>query len=118
MSKTINPEHEAFIASFNRLSHEVHNTAVAKGWWEKPRNDAEMICLVHCELSEAVEGLRAGNPPDDKIPAFSAVEAELADSIVRIMDMSAERGWKVAEAIVAKMAMNKTREVRHGGKKF
>jgi len=84
----------------------------------KQKNNGEMIGLMHSELSEALEALRHGNPPDDKIPEFSGVEAELADVIIRIFDLASQRGWRVAEALVAKMEMNKGRSVKHGGKLF
>ena len=114
----ITPLHAEFIRSVNELSQEIHQTAKDKGWWESDRNDGELLCLVHSEVSEALEALRAGNPPDDKVPEYTGAEAELADVIVRILDLSAARKWRVAEALIAKIAYNKKRAYKHGGKVF
>lgn len=108
----------AFITAFNDVATEVHATAREKGWWDKERNDGEALMLMVCELAEACEALRAGNPPDDKVGEYSGVEVELGDVIIRLMDISKARGWRVAEAIEAKRAYNKGRERMHGGKKF
>lgn len=104
----------SFTEMWREVETQVHTNARAKGFWDEPRNDGETIALIHSELSEALESLRHGNPPDDKIPEFSGAEAELADVIIRIMDLAAGRNWDVAGAIVAKMRYNAGREYKHG----
>ena len=103
-----------FVKSFTAQSEAVYQWARRKGFWDGDRNDGEMIALIHSELSEALEAIRHGNPPDDKIPEFSGYEAELADAIIRIMDLAVGRGLRVGEAIVAKMEYNETRPHKHG----
>jgi NTP pyrophosphatase (non-canonical NTP hydrolase) len=105
-----------FILHFNKMSEYIHQWAVRKGFWEEglDRNNGEMLALIHSEISEALEAIRHKNPPDDKIPEFSGVEAELADCIIRIMDMAPARHWRIGEALVAKMAYNEGRPYKHG----
>jgi NTP pyrophosphatase (non-canonical NTP hydrolase) len=112
------PDLSIFTEAFNNVAEDVHQNAIKKGWWENDRNDGELISLMHAELSEALEALRAGNPPDDHIPEFNAVETELADVIIRIMDYAGARGYKVGQAIEAKINYNKGRSYKHGNKKF
>jgi len=109
-----------FIQAFNAIAEDVYNTAVEKGWYDDggKRNLGEAIALMHSELSEALEALRQGETtPSDKLPDYLGVEEELADCIVRIMDIARAKNWRVAEAIVAKIAYNKGRPPKHG-KKF
>ena len=103
-----------FVDFFVNVSRGVHNNAVAHGWWEEPREDGTLIALIMSEAAEALEALRKGNKPDEHCPQFSGAEVELADVVIRIMDMAEARGWDVAGAIVAKHEFNKTRPYKHG----
>ena len=46
----------------NELAKEVHENAVAHGWWDDEREAPEIIALIHSEWSEALEEARAGRP--------------------------------------------------------
>lgn len=48
--------------SVNKFAQEVHQNAVAHGWWDDPRTFGEIISLCHSELSEALEEVRANRP--------------------------------------------------------
>lgn len=106
-----------FIAEFNKMQKIIHNIAVEKGWWEKDRNFGEAIALIHCELSEAMEAYRENDPPSKKAIGRTQIEEELADAIIRIMDIATGFDLRVAEALEAKVQYNSTRPYRHGGKK-
>lgn len=79
--------------------------------------DGQAIALMGTEFAEVIEGLRHGNPADTDLPEFTNAEVELADAVLRIMDYSEGRGWRVAEALVKKITVNAVRASMHG-KKF
>jgi hypothetical protein len=91
--------------------------AYSEGQKNPPRNEGEMIVLMHSELSEAIEGLRK-KLDSDHIPGFLMIEEEFADVIIRIMDQAEFKKYRVIQAIIAKMKFNEGREYKHGGKNF
>lgn len=111
---------------YSAVCHEAN-----KKWWfdidtgaPLKRNKAEMIALMHSELSEALEGERK-DMMDDKLPHRKAAEVELADTLIRIFDYCGAFGYDLQGAFEEKMAFNKTRidhthEARKlaGGKQF
>jgi len=107
-----------FVTTFRMMAAAVHNNAADHGWWDTERNDGEMIALMHSELSETLEAIRRGNPNDDHCPEFCSAVVEFADVLIRVMDTCHQRGWPLAEAILAKHEYNVKRPYKHGGKLF
>ena len=91
-----------------------HETAINHGFWDNERNDAEMIALIHSELSEMLEAIRAGNPMSEKIPNITQAEEEAADVLIRLLDMAQGRGFNLADAVLAKLDYNDKRPHKHG----
>lgn len=100
------------------LQHWITEWAIGKGWLVpgQPRELLHQLMLVVSELSEACEAHREGNPKCARpnMGTFSHVEEELADAVIRILQIAGEHNFRVADAIIAKMEFNETRPVKHG----
>lgn len=100
-------------------------------WWVDPgtgvpleRNVGEMLALVHSEISEALEGDRT-SAWDKHLPHRKNFQVELADALIRILDIAAHVCPGIEHALFEKLAFNRTREdhkpenrLRDGGKKY
>ncbi len=92
-----------------------HGASVRGGWWHDlqtgeplQRNVPEMLCLIHSEISEAMEGYRK-NLMDDKLPHRRMLEVELADAVIRIADLCGGLKLDLAGAILEKLEYNAKR---------
>ena len=115
--------------NLNELAKQVHLANIK--WWQdletgKPinRNKGELLCLIHSEISEAMEGERKGLM-DDKLPHRRMAEVELVDALIRILDYAGGFGYDLQGAFEEKMEYNAKREdhkhenrKKSGGKKF
>lgn len=97
----------------NDMAARVHE-ANAK-WWKdldtgKPltRNVGELLMLATSELAEALEGHRK-DLMDDKLPHRKMFEVEIADCLIRLLDIAGGLGLDLGGAFEEKMAFNAVR---------
>lgn len=118
--------YDKIVSGLNESCKVIHQANVDKGFWEGERNVGELLMQVTSELGEAMEAHRKGLfcKPDldfdnEDVSFFQefckdTFEDEIADSIIRLLDMSAGLGIDIDKHINLKLAYNKTRPVRHG----
>lgn len=122
---------EEMFHALNSLCKNIHQVNVEMGWWTDiktgepiERNVGELLCLVHSEISEAMEGYRK-NLMDDKLKDRKMFDVELGDAIIRIFDICGKYNIPLGTIIAEKVAFNTVREdhkmenrMKENGKKF
>lgn len=83
----------------NSLAAEVHKENAT--WWHDPatgapisRNMGELCMLLISEVAEAMEGERKGLM-DDKLPHRKMAEVEMADVVIRLLDVAGHEKWSL-----------------------
>ena len=112
--------------TITELVKQSHETALDKGWWdddpEVDRSFGTTLALIHSEVSEALEEYRDGRGYQEIYYRESdgkpeGIPVEFADVIIRICDNVGKYDMPLLRALEEKLAFNKTRPHRHGGKK-
>lgn len=105
------------------LQKEIRAVNMANGWGQPDEaygsaahHDIVKLALITTEVAEGIEAIRHGNPPSDHVPEISGLEEELADVIIRALDTAESRGFNMDAAVALKLAYNRSRGYRHGGK--
>lgn len=127
----------------NELAEEVLAINEANGWGDKPHEVGTNLMLIVSELAEAMEADRKGRycnvPKDKEWTVFDPrtfhrdnihfketfeenikdrFEDEIADTIIRCLDLCARHNIDIDFHVRMKMEYNKTRGYHHGGKAY
>jgi len=117
--------------NINFLAEMIHRLNNHAGWWHdietgeaKDRNTGELLMLIVSEVGEAMEADRK-DLMDDKLPHRKGLEVELADAVIRIMDLAGAAQMDIGGAISEKLLYNIKRadhkpenRAKAGGKKY
>jgi hypothetical protein len=122
---------------FADMQQEVVAFLKDKGWHEDGRSVGDEMALLHSEVSEALEEFREGRMTtvflkqtgmgpryydqqqgDEEMTIMKPVgfASELADILIRLLDDADRHGVDLVEEFRIKMAYNRTRPFRHGGR--
>lgn len=120
---------------FGMMAQEVEMLNRSKGWYDEERSVGDMIALLHSEVSEILDAYRQWkfadptptwtNSPEinkkldekgHKPAKPEGVAAEMADTLIRLLDMAKRWDIDLVAEYERKMKYNWTRPYRHGGR--
>lgn len=116
--------------SFKEMQVEVTKVNRDNGWFDDARTFGDGIALLHSEVSEAFEEYRDHGLADvtaeyadcvhqDEctcLPKPLGVGSEYADILIRLLDSCEREGFDLEAEYERKLAYNRTRGYKHGGK--
>ena len=104
------------MSTLNELAKEIVEINTANGWnvltedqWQDTYKVPAILALITSETSEALEAFRHNDKEN--------FAEECADQIIRILDLTHGLNIDIDTAIRNKLEKNKTRGIRHGGKR-
>jgi NTP pyrophosphatase (non-canonical NTP hydrolase) len=112
------------------FAEDVFKANMEKGFWDvafidhddgttdfdpELRNFGELLMLVVSELGESIEAHRK-NLMDDHLPKYEGRWVEVADAVIRLLDLAGAHGIELGTIIEEKLAYNRNRSHRHGKK--
>ncbi len=138
--KSSNAINKMLCTGLNDAAKEIHEDAKRKGFWDSERETGTLLMLCVSELSEALEADRKGKNANLKdfykdVECYEAYknthnviepdrlfemhikdtfEDELADTVIRILDLCGAKGIDLEKHINLKLIYNRSRERMHG----
>ena len=106
--------------TLNEIADMVHKNAIEKGFHDPAESHRSFLANqcnnIHGEITELWDAWRAGKEYDacDKPIHLNCTEEELADLIIRALDVSRRLKIDILNAILVKHGYNLTRPHKHG----
>lgn len=111
------------MSNLNDLRDECYDVSLRNGFHEAdnvlkhfPSEIAPKLLLINSEIGEATEALRQmewETNLSEHVPTMTAFEEEIADVVIRVMDLCGWLGIDIERCVADKMAFNRTRPYKH-----